>query len=108
VAATPDASSWLPSPRLRGVELMEKRVATAAPALCLLQRRQLLRLAEQTAGAVLLGAPSLVVGHGLKLSADTAASTAARGSNSDIQPSENAEERRVLEPRFWRDRQGSV
>jgi hypothetical protein len=52
---------------------VEKRVATAAPALCLLQRRQLLRLAEQTAGAALLGAPSLVVSHDLKLSAGTAA-----------------------------------
>ncbi len=72
MAATPDASSWLSSPRLRGAELMEKRVATAAPALRLLQRRQLLRLAEQTAGAALLGAPSLVVGHDLKLSADAA------------------------------------
>lgn len=51
---------------------MEKRVATAAPALCLLQRRQLLRLAKQTAGAALLGATSLVVGHDLKLSADAA------------------------------------
>ena len=65
-----DASSRLPSPRLRGSKLVEKRVATAAPALRLLQRRQLLRLAEQTAGAALLGAPSLVVGHDLKLSAD--------------------------------------
>jgi hypothetical protein len=51
---------------------VEKRVATVAPALCLLQRRKLLRLAEQASGAALLGAPSLVVGHDLKLSADAA------------------------------------
>jgi hypothetical protein len=30
----------------------------------------------------------------------------ARGSNNDVEPCRNAEERRVLEPRFWRDRQG--
>ena len=46
--ACPDASSRLPSLCLRGAELVKKRVATAAPALRLLQRRQLLRLAEQT------------------------------------------------------------
>jgi hypothetical protein len=74
-----DVPSRLPSPRLRGSKLVKKRVATAAPALRLLQRRQLLWLAEQTAGATLLGAPSLVVGHDLKLSADArSASTAAR------------------------------
>jgi hypothetical protein len=61
----------VPSPCLRGSKLVKKRVTTATPALCLLQRRQLLWLAEQTAGAALLGAPSLVVGD-LKLSADAA------------------------------------
>lgn len=70
--ACPDASSRLPSLRLGSAELMEKRVAAGVPALCLLQRRQLLRLAEQAAGAALLGAPSLVVGHHLKLSVDVA------------------------------------
>ncbi|HEX3392505.1 MAG TPA: hypothetical protein VHS55_08070 [Solirubrobacteraceae bacterium] len=42
---------------------MSKRVAPVALALRLLQRRQLLWLTQQTAGAALLGAPSLVVGH---------------------------------------------
>jgi hypothetical protein len=42
---------------------MEKRVATAAPALGLLQRRELVRLTQQAAGATLLGSPSLVIGH---------------------------------------------
>ena len=57
---------------MRGAELVKKRVASTTPALRLLQRRQLLRLAEQTAGAARLGAPSLVVGHDLKLSIDAA------------------------------------
>ncbi len=65
-----DVASRLLSPLLRGAELVKKRVAKALPALCLLQRRQLLSLAEQTAGTALLGATSLVVGHGRKLSAD--------------------------------------
>ena len=68
-----DATSRLPSRRLCGSKLLKKRVATAAPALRLLQRRQLLRLAEQAAGAALLGALSLVVGHDFKLSAGWAA-----------------------------------
>jgi hypothetical protein len=42
---------------------MEKRVATAALALGLLRRRQLVRLTQQAAGATLLGSPSLVIGH---------------------------------------------
>jgi hypothetical protein len=68
LALARDASSRLPSLLLRGAELVKKRVATAAPALCLLQRRQLLWLAEQTTRAALLWAPSLVVGHARKLS----------------------------------------
>jgi hypothetical protein len=101
-AVTPDASSWLPSPRLRGAELMEKRVATAAPARSLLQRRQLLRLTEQTASAALLGAPSLVVGHDLQaISRHRSASKAAHGSNSDVHTSENAGERKQIEPPWF-------
>jgi hypothetical protein len=42
---------------------MDERVVTAAPALSLLQRRQLLWLAQQAAGAALLRTPSLVIGH---------------------------------------------
>lgn len=66
-----DVASRLSSPVLRSAELVKKRVAKALPALRLLQRRQLLWLAEQTAGTALLGATSLVVGHDRKLSADT-------------------------------------
>jgi len=54
---------------------VKKRVTTAAPAFCLLQRRQLLWLAEQAAGAARLGAPSLVVGHDPKISADAVLET---------------------------------
>jgi hypothetical protein len=42
----------------------------AEPAFGLLRRWQLLWLAEKTAGAALLGTPSLVVGHDIKLSTD--------------------------------------
>jgi hypothetical protein len=99
-----------------GAKLVNKRIATVALALRLLQRRQLLRLAEQTAGATLLGAPSLVVSHDLKLSAGTWLSAratrllvvldvgsrqrailshwpAADSSISDVQIAENADER---------------
>jgi hypothetical protein len=68
---TRDASSrLLLGLRPRSAVLVKERIATAAPALSLLQRRQLLGLAEQAARAALLGTPSLVVGHDRKLSAD--------------------------------------
>jgi hypothetical protein len=51
---------------------VEKRIATAAPAFCLLLRLQLLWLAEQAACAAKLRTPSLVMGHDLKLSTDAA------------------------------------
>jgi hypothetical protein len=62
VPATESAPAW------RGTRGEARRDGRA----CALQRRQLLRLAEQAAGAALLGAPSLVVGHALKLSVDAA------------------------------------
>jgi hypothetical protein len=49
---------------------MKKRVMKAEPAFGLHQRWQLLWLAEKTAGAALLGTPSLVVSHDIKLSTD--------------------------------------
>jgi hypothetical protein len=42
---------------------MQHRVATTSSALGLLRRRQLVRLAQQAAGATLLGSPSLVIRH---------------------------------------------
>jgi hypothetical protein len=90
-----DPLSLRPSGLLHGAELVKKRVATAAPALRLLQRRQLLWLAEQTAGTALLGTLSLVVGHDSKLP------VACRcGSNIEQTPPENADERTRTSTRF--------
>lgn len=56
----------LSSRLLRGAKLMDERFAIVAPALGLLQRRQLLRLAQKAAGPALLWSPPLVVGHSRK------------------------------------------
>lgn len=48
---------------VRGTQLMQHRVATAPSALGLLHGRQLVRLAQKTAGATLLGSPALVICH---------------------------------------------
>lgn len=48
---------------VRGTQLMQHRVATTPSALGRLRRRQLVRLAQQAAGATLLGSPSLVIRH---------------------------------------------
>jgi hypothetical protein len=45
------------------MQLMQRRVAATPSALGLLRRRQLVRLAQQAAGATLLGSPSLVIRH---------------------------------------------
>lgn len=70
VSLARDASVGLPAVLLRGAQLVAQRIATGPPALSLLHRWQLLRLAKQTARAVLLGSPALVVGHAPKLPAD--------------------------------------
>jgi hypothetical protein len=49
--------------RPRSAKLMQHRGATTPFALGLLRRRQLVRLAQQAAGATLLGSPSLVIRH---------------------------------------------
>ncbi len=48
------------------MKLMDERFALVAPALGLLQRRQLLRLAQQAASPALLWSLPLVVGHSHK------------------------------------------
>jgi hypothetical protein len=53
---------WLPRV-VRGTQLVQHRIATTPSTLGRLRRRQLVRLAQQAAGATLLGSPSLVVRH---------------------------------------------
>ncbi len=48
---------------VRCAQLVQHRVATTPSAFGLLRRRQLVRLAQQAAGATLLGSPSLVIRH---------------------------------------------
>jgi hypothetical protein len=48
---------------VRSATLVQHRVVSPPSAFGLLRRRQLVRLAQQAAGAALLGSPSLVIRH---------------------------------------------
>src|ERR1035441_5048530 len=61
-AAAVDPQPWRSLLSLRRVRI-SPGVATTPPALDLLRRRQLVRLAQQAAGATLLGSSSLVIRH---------------------------------------------